>query len=48
MNETVINPEQQTLRSAGMFFIRVLLGVIFFMQGYGKIFTSGKPGTMAC
>ena len=24
-----------------MFFIRVLLGIIFFFQGYGKIFTMG-------
>jgi len=36
-----IDPEQDTLRNAGMFFIRVLLGIIFFMQGYGKIFTMG-------
>ena len=36
-----MDPEQQKLRNAGMFFIRVLLGVIFFMQGYGKIFTLG-------
>ena len=35
------DPEQQKLRNAGMFFIRVLLGIIFFMQGYGKIFTMG-------
>ena len=33
--------EQQILRNAGMFFIRVLLGIIFFMQGYGKIFSMG-------
>ena len=36
-----MNPEQQILRNTGMFFIRVLLGIIFFMQGYGKIFTMG-------
>jgi len=35
------DPEQPRLRNAGMFFIRVLLGIIFFMQGYGKIFTMG-------
>ena len=36
-----MDPEQQKLRNAGMFFIRVLLGIIFFMQGYGKILTMG-------
>jgi uncharacterized membrane protein YphA (DoxX/SURF4 family) len=36
-----MEPEQQILRNAGMFFIRVLLGIIFFMQGYGKIFSMG-------
>jgi uncharacterized membrane protein YphA (DoxX/SURF4 family) len=30
-------------RIAGIFFIRVLLGIIFFMQGFGKIFTMGVP-----
>lgn len=29
------------LQVPGLFFIRVLLGIIFFMQGYGKIFTIG-------
>ena len=33
--------EQTSLRYAGMFFIRVLLGIIFFFQGFGKIFTMG-------
>jgi putative oxidoreductase len=33
--------EQQRIRNAGLFFIRSLLGIIFFMQGYGKIFTMG-------
>ena len=33
--------EQTPLRRAGMLFIRVLLGIIFFFQGYGKIFTMG-------
>ena len=36
-----MEPEQQKFRNAGMFFIRVLLGIIFFMQGYGKIFRMG-------
>lgn len=27
------------LQVFGLFFIRVLLGIIFFMQGYGKVFT---------
>jgi uncharacterized membrane protein YphA (DoxX/SURF4 family) len=31
--------EEERLRYAGMFFIRTLLGIIFMMQGYGKIFT---------
>ena len=35
--------EQTTLRRAGMFFIRELLGIIFFFQGYGKVFTMGVP-----
>ena len=26
-------------RAAGIFFTRTLLGIIFLMQGYGKIFT---------
>jgi uncharacterized membrane protein YphA (DoxX/SURF4 family) len=29
------------MRTAGMLFIRALLGIIFFMQGYGKVFTFG-------
>jgi uncharacterized membrane protein YphA (DoxX/SURF4 family) len=29
------------LQVPGLFFIRVLLGIIFFMQGYGKIVTTG-------
>src|ERR1700749_4335070 len=29
------------MRTAGMLFIRTLLGIIFFMQGYGKVFTFG-------
>ena len=29
------------MQIAGMFFVRTLLGIIFFMQGFGKIFTIG-------
>jgi uncharacterized membrane protein YphA (DoxX/SURF4 family) len=32
-----------TSRAAAIFFTRVLLGVIFLMQGYGKIFTYTVP-----
>jgi uncharacterized membrane protein YphA (DoxX/SURF4 family) len=31
------------LRAAGIFFIRCLLGIIFLMQGYGKIFSFTVP-----
>jgi uncharacterized membrane protein YphA (DoxX/SURF4 family) len=40
-SNTVANTEEKRSRAAGMFFIRVLLGIIFVMQGYGKIFTMG-------
>lgn len=33
--------EETRFRIPGMFFIRTLLGIIFLMQGYGKIFTMG-------
>jgi uncharacterized membrane protein YphA (DoxX/SURF4 family) len=33
----------QTSRAAGMLFTRVVLGIIFIMQGYGKIFTYTVP-----
>jgi len=36
-----MNQEQTAFRTAGMFFIRTLLGIIFLMQGYGKLFTFG-------
>jgi uncharacterized membrane protein YphA (DoxX/SURF4 family) len=36
-----MNQELTSLRCAGTFFIRTLLGIIFFFQGYGKIFTMG-------
>jgi uncharacterized membrane protein YphA (DoxX/SURF4 family) len=32
---------QTSTQAAGLFFIRTLLGIIFLMQGYGKIFTIG-------
>ena len=34
----------QTSRSAGLFFLRTLLGLIFLMQGFGKVFTWGVSG----
>ena len=30
---------ESSSRAAGMLFVRALLGIIFFMQGFGKIFT---------
>jgi uncharacterized membrane protein YphA (DoxX/SURF4 family) len=33
----------KTSRAAGMLFTRALLGIIFIMQGYGKIFTYTVP-----
>ena len=36
-----ITPEEINLRAAGLLFIRCLLGLIFLMQGYGKVFTIG-------
>ena len=36
-----MNSGQSLLRHAGMLFIRMLLGIIFFFQGYGKISTLG-------
>jgi putative oxidoreductase len=33
----------KTARAAALFFARVLLGIIFVMQGYGKIFTFTVP-----
>ena len=36
-----------TARAAGLFFIRALLGIIFLMQGLGKIFTYGVPNIYA-
>ncbi|HEX4373731.1 MAG TPA: DoxX family protein [Puia sp.] len=34
-----MNNDQTRMQAAGLFFIRTLLGIIFFMQGYGKVFT---------
>ena len=34
---------QTNARAAGVFFTRVLLGIIFLMQGYGKVFTLTVP-----
>ncbi len=34
---------QTGIRIRGLFFIRIFLGIIFFMQGFGKIFTWGVP-----
>ena len=31
-------------QAAGIFFLRTLLGLIFFMQGFGKVFTWGVDG----
>jgi uncharacterized membrane protein YphA (DoxX/SURF4 family) len=36
-----MSKNQTPMQTAGLFFIRILLGIIFFMQGYGKIFTIG-------
>jgi uncharacterized membrane protein YphA (DoxX/SURF4 family) len=36
-----MDEEQTKFRIPGMFFIRALLGIIFFMQGYGKLFVMG-------
>lgn len=34
----------KTQRATGLFFLRILLGLIFVMQGYGKLFTWGVDG----
>lgn len=36
-----MNEKQDSTKAAGLFFLRALLGIIFFMQGYGKVFTMG-------
>lgn len=36
-----MSKNQTPMQIPGIFFIRALLGIIFFMQGYGKIFTIG-------
>ena len=35
--------DDKTSRAAGVLFTRALLGIIFLMQGYGKIFTYTVP-----
>jgi len=35
--------EDNTSRAAAVLFARALLGIIFMMQGYGKIFTYTVP-----
>jgi uncharacterized membrane protein YphA (DoxX/SURF4 family) len=35
--------DDRTSRAGAVFFARVLLGIIFLMQGYGKIFTFTVP-----
>ena len=35
------NDQVTTPHTAGLFFIRTLLGIIFFMQGYGKVVSIG-------
>ena len=37
-----MNAGKISSKAAGIFFIRFLLGIIFLMQGYGKIFTIGS------
>jgi uncharacterized membrane protein YphA (DoxX/SURF4 family) len=36
-----MNAGKPLMQIEGMFFIRTLLGIIFFMQGFGKVFTIG-------
>lgn len=38
-----MNPDNTAQRHAGMFLLRALLGIIFLMQGFGKVFTWGVP-----
>lgn len=45
VNSTIMDNSQITInRTIALFFIRVLLGLIFFMQGFGKVFTWGVEG----
>ncbi|MFI5154467.1 MAG: DoxX family protein, partial [Chitinophagales bacterium] len=43
INFHFMDKSQAALRVAGLFFIRSLLGIIFFMQGFGKVFSWGVP-----
>jgi uncharacterized membrane protein YphA (DoxX/SURF4 family) len=36
-----MNQQEPAYMAAGLFFIRVLLGLFFFWQGYGKVFAIG-------
>ena len=38
----------KTSRAAALLFARALPGIIFLMQGYGKIFTYTVPLTQKC
>jgi len=38
-----MNTESSLTRAAGLLFIRALLGIILFMQGFGKVFSMGVP-----
>jgi len=38
-----MSKSQTPMQIPGIFFIRCLLGIIFLMQGYGKIFAIGVP-----
>ena len=38
-----MNRNPTTMQTRGLFFIRVLAGIIFLMQGYGKVFTWSVP-----
>jgi uncharacterized membrane protein YphA (DoxX/SURF4 family) len=40
---TASQNDTSTQRTAGMFFTRALLGIIFLMQGFGKVFTFTVP-----
>lgn len=39
----VVIMKDSTSRAAGILFTRALLGIIFFMQGFGKVFTFTVP-----
>ncbi len=39
-----MNLSNDFLRAAGIFFLRTLLGLVFLMQGFGKVFNWGVDG----